>query len=108
MSRRANPAIVGGFILAGLAVLVAGVLVLGGGRLFKPTERYLVFFEGSVNGLAVGSPVKVAGVPVGQVIEIDAIVDAQSWSVVTKTVIEIDPARLTRRGLREGEERIPG
>jgi len=106
MSRRANPAILGGFILAGLAILVAGVLVLGGGRLFKRTVRFIVFFEGSVNGLAVGSPVKVAGVPVGQVIEIDAIVDAQSWSVVTKTVIEIDPARLTQRGLPAGEQHI--
>lgn len=107
MSRRANPAVVGGFVLAGLAVLVAGVLVLGGGRLFKRTERYLVFFQGSVNGLAVGSQVKVAGVPVGQVLEIDAMVDAQSWTVLTKTVVEVDPARLTLRGLREGEQRIP-
>jgi paraquat-inducible protein B len=107
MSRRANPTIVGGFILAGLAILVAGVLVLGGGRLFKRTVRFIVFFEGSVNGLAVGSPVKVAGVPVGQVIEIDAIVDADSWIVLTKTVIEIDPARLTQRGLRAGEQDLP-
>ena len=106
MSRRANPAVVGAFVLAGLAILVAGVLVLGGGRLFKRTVRFIVFFEGSVNGLSVGSPVKVTGVPVGQVIEIDAIVDAQSWRVLTKTVIEIDPARLTQRGLRAGEQNI--
>jgi len=103
VSRRANPAAVGGFVLVGLAILVAGILVLGGGRLFKRTIRYVVFFEGSVNGLSVGAPVKVEGVSVGQVIEIDAIVDVQLWSVLTKAVIEIDPDRLTRRGVRAGE-----
>lgn len=99
MSRRASPAAVGAFVLVGLAILVAGILVFGGGRLFRPTVRYAVFFEGSVNGLAVGSPVKVAGVPVGQVIEIDAIVDAREWTLLTEAVIELDLDRLTRRGV---------
>lgn len=106
MSRRANPAAVGGFVLVGLAILVAGILVLGGGRLFARTERYVVFFEGSVNGLSVGSAVKVAGVPVGQVLEIEAIVDAEKWTVMTRSVIEIDPERFERRGVG-AEVRIP-
>jgi paraquat-inducible protein B len=106
MSRRANPAAVGAFVLASLAILVAGVLVFGGGRFFRRTIRYAVFFEESVNGLAVGSAVKVAGVPVGRVIEIDAIVDAREWTVVTEAVIELDLDRLTRRGVSV-DEHIP-
>lgn len=106
MSRRANPAAVGGFVLAGLALAIAGILVLGGGRWFTRTQRFVVFFEGSVNGLSVGSPVKVAGVPVGQVLEIDAIVDATQWTVLTQATIEIDPERFERRGVG-ADARIP-
>jgi paraquat-inducible protein B len=102
MSRRASPAAVGGFVLGGIAILVAGILVLGGGSLFARTQRFVVFFEGSVNGLSVGSPVKVAGVPVGQVLEIDAIVDGTQWTVLTKTLIEIHPERVERRGVGNG------
>jgi paraquat-inducible protein B len=102
MSRRASPAAVGGFVLGGIAILVAGILALGGGRLFARTQRFVVFFEGSVNGLSAGSAVKVAGVPVGQVLEIDAIVDATQWTVLTKALIEIDPDRLERRGVSDG------
>jgi len=104
VSRRANPAAVGAFVLVGLAILVAGVLVLGGGRLFTKTARFVVFFEDSVNGLAVGSPVKVSGVPVGQVLEINAIVDATTWKVLTRSVIELDPERLERRGVQPGTQ----
>jgi paraquat-inducible protein B len=103
MSRRANPALVGGFVLGALALVVVGILVLGGGQLFSRPRRFVVYFEGSVNGLAVGSPVKVAGVPVGQVDEIEAILDADTWSVLTQTVIEVDPKRFERRGVKPGE-----
>ena len=67
MSRRANPTLVGGFILGGLALTVAAIILLGSGKLFKDTVKYISWFEGSVNGLAVGAPVKFMGVRIGQV-----------------------------------------
>ncbi len=67
MSKRANPTLVGGFILGGLALTVAAIILLGSGKLFKDTVKYISWFEGSVNGLAVGAPVKFMGVRIGQV-----------------------------------------
>ena len=67
MSRRANPTLVGGFILGGLALTVAAIILLGSGKLFKDTVEFISWFEGSVNGLAVGAPVKFMGVRIGQV-----------------------------------------
>ena len=48
----ARPAVVGAFVLGGLALAVAAILFFGGTRLFAPTTRAVIFFEGSVAGLA--------------------------------------------------------
>jgi paraquat-inducible protein B len=58
---------VGGFILGGVALVVAAVVILGSGKLFKDTVEYISWFEGSVNGLNPGAPVKFMGVTIGQV-----------------------------------------
>jgi paraquat-inducible protein B len=63
----ARPAVVGGFVLGGLALAVAAILFFGGTRLFAPTTRAVVFFEGSVAGLDLGAPVTFRGVRVGSV-----------------------------------------
>ena len=70
MSRRANPTLVGGFILGGIALIVAAVVLLGSGRLFRDTVDYISWFKGSVNGLSPGAPVKFMGVTVGEVTSI--------------------------------------
>ncbi len=67
MSRRASPAMVGGFIVGGVGLIVAAIIVLGSGKLFKDTVEYISWFEGSVNGLNPGAPVKFMGVTIGQV-----------------------------------------
>jgi paraquat-inducible protein B len=98
MSKRANPAAVGGFVLGAMALAVAGVVFFGGGSFFADTERYVIFFDGSVNGLQVGSPVKLVGVPIGEVIQVRAIADVEDWQVYTETIVQIDRARFARRG----------
>ena len=61
MSRRANPKIVGGFVLAAIALLVGGALVFGSFSFFEVTRTAVVFFEGSVDGLTQGSGVVFRG-----------------------------------------------
>jgi paraquat-inducible protein B len=65
-----NPALVGVFVLGAVALVVAAVVVFGSGRLFRETEEFVLFFDGSVNGLEVGAPVKFRGVPIGSVTKI--------------------------------------
>jgi paraquat-inducible protein B len=67
MSRRANPTLVGVFVIGGIALATLAVVLLGSGKLFKDTVEYISWFEGSVNGLNVGAPVKFMGVRIGQV-----------------------------------------
>lgn len=67
MSRRANPALIGGFVLGGAVLAVIAVVVFGSGRFFRDTARFISFFDGSVSGLDVGSPVRFRGIDVGSV-----------------------------------------
>lgn len=69
-SKRANPALVGLFVLGALALALAGLAVFGSGKLFRRTERFVAVFSGSVNGLGVGAPVKFRGVQLGSVSQI--------------------------------------
>jgi ABC-type transporter Mla subunit MlaD len=58
---------VGLFVLAGIVVAVATVVVVGGGRLFDRPVVIETVFEESVQGLDVGAPVKLRGVRLGSV-----------------------------------------
>ncbi len=65
--RRGNEIRVGLLVLAAVAVLVVGILLIGQqNNLFRPTNRYYVLFS-NVGGLAAGNPVQLNGVDVGRV-----------------------------------------
>jgi paraquat-inducible protein B len=67
MSKRANPTMIGVFVVVAVALVVTGILVLGGLRLFREEMAVVAFFEGDVGGLSVGSPVLFRGAQLGQV-----------------------------------------
>ena len=96
MSRRANPKIVGGFVLAAIALLVAAALVFGSFTFFETTRRFVVFFEGSVDGLTAGSPVLFRGVPLGKVVDVGIRYDPKDSSFEIPVIIEIRPGVIAR------------
>ena len=70
MSKSANKTLIGAFVVGATALLLIAIAVFGSGKLFENTSRYVLFFDGSISGLSVGSPVMFRGVPVGRVTEI--------------------------------------
>lgn len=70
MSKRAHPALVGGFVVGGLILAALAVVLLSEGGLLEQRPRHVMYFEGSVYGLQVGSPVIFRGVKVGTVTDI--------------------------------------
>jgi paraquat-inducible protein B len=64
-------------------------LLFGGGKFFQEKLPYVLFFESSVEGLNVGAPVIFRGVQVGQVTEISAIADPQTFDVRIKVKVEL-------------------
>ena len=67
MAKQANRKMIGGFVVLAVGILAASVVIFGSGDLFKEKREYVLYFEGSVKGLSVGSPVLFSGVQVGVV-----------------------------------------
>jgi len=89
-----RPVAVGSFVLGGLALAVVAVLVFGGIRLFTHTVPVIVVFQGSVAGLAVGSPVTFRGVQIGSVAQISVHVQAGNAPPVIPVVLDLEPSRI--------------
>jgi paraquat-inducible protein B len=96
MSRRANPKLVGGFVLAAIGLAVAAALVFGSFTLFEQTRKFVVFFQGSVDGLAQGSQVLFRGVPIGKVVDIGIRYDPRDSSFAIPVIIEIRPGVIAK------------
>jgi paraquat-inducible protein B len=94
VSKPINAMAIGGFLIGGIALLITALLVFGGGQFFKPKMHWVVYFETSLNGLNVGAPVKVQGVQVGIVKEIELQLDRNKQKLMKPVVLEIEPWRL--------------
>lgn len=98
MSKKANPALIGGFVIGALVLLVVGILLFGKGLLFTPKHHFVIYFSDSVNGLNVGAPVKIRGVVVGTVKDVLVQYDVKRNQVLTPVLIEFEPERVTDIG----------
>jgi paraquat-inducible protein B len=70
MKTKVSPAIVGGFVIGAFALLVIALLTFGDFSFFTKPDRFVVYFDESIHGLDLGSPVKLRGVRVGRVVSL--------------------------------------
>ena len=57
-------------------------------------QTYVLIFKQSVRGLAPGAPVEFRGIPVGEVVSVDARVDAKTFEFSAPVTIHLDAERL--------------
>jgi len=104
MAKRVSSATIGIFVTGSLALIMAAVVVLGSGRLFQEQHRFICFFQGDLNGLKVGAPVKFRGVEVGSVAEIRLVLPPaygelkQTAQMTLPVVMEVNAAQLKSQG----------
>ncbi|WP_309400331.1 MlaD family protein [Cerasicoccus maritimus] len=94
MSKKANPAVIGGFVVTAVVLAIAAIVVFGSGNFFKQQAEFVLYFDDSVNGLAIGAPVKFKGVPIGQVKDILIRFNQKEDSDSIPVIIEVDVSRL--------------
>src|SRR4029453_19071349 len=89
MGSKINPTMIGAFVVSAIVLMVAGVLLFSGGKFFTEKVPFVLFFDSTVEGLNVGAPVIFRGVQVGQVTEISALADPQTFDVRIRVKVEI-------------------
>ncbi|MFH1717974.1 MAG: MlaD family protein [Planctomycetota bacterium] len=94
MSRKANKTMIGLFVIAALVLLIIGIVVLGSETLFKQTNKFVLYFDGSVKGLSIGAPVTFRGVNIGAVKDISLIYDSKAGTIMLPVIVEIEQGRI--------------
>lgn len=97
MSKRANPTLIGIFVLGAITLAVVAVLLLGGGQWFQERRQHIMYFEGAAQGLQVGAPVVFLGVTVGTVKRIQLGLDEESKRFLVPVTIELESSVVMSR-----------
>ena len=103
MSKKANPTVIGIFVVGAVALAAAAVVFFGSGKYLKDKNEFVLYFDGNVAGLDVGAPVTFKGVRIGSVSKINLNFDARDISLHIPVFInvEIDKIRFVRVELEE-------
>ncbi len=88
---------IGIFVVISLILLAVSVAVLGSGKFFKKTQKFVLYFNESIKGLDIGSPVLFEGVPVGSVIDITIVADPAKEQTEIPVVIQVELDRFKVR-----------
>jgi paraquat-inducible protein B len=101
MSRRANPTLIGSFVLGAVLLAVLGAALFSSEQLFARKFKGVMFFTGNVAGLNVGAPVNFRGVKVGTVTDVQLISYGPRQDLVIPVYVEFDADRVVRRDGKE-------
>lgn len=105
MGKRVSPTVIGAFVVASFAILVVALIVIGSGKMFTRPIRFICMFQGNLNGLKIGAPVKVRGVQIGTVAEIKLRLSPSQGRLrpgITElrlpVIVDVDRSQLLARG----------
>jgi len=90
MSESRKPFLIGAFLLSGVVLLAAGLLLLSRDSLLSRPVEYVVYFTGALDGLDVGADVTYRGVKIGNVRQINLSYDRSLNDVVMPVTIRIN------------------
>lgn len=94
MKRRYTTTLIGIFVLVGIGLLIAGIIFIGGGEYFGKQINLVCYFDGTINGLQIGSPVKFRGAKVGEVSDIHVEVHHKSHEIDLPVFIKLEKERV--------------
>jgi len=81
MKKTPNKKLVGLFTVFSIAIFAGIVIMFMGNSIFEKNDNQIVmYFEESINGLIIGSPVSFRGVEIGKVSKIDIMADTKSMN----------------------------
>ena len=103
MSENSHSVAIGAFIIGALLIAVSIAVFIVGSGVGSNHERVVMVFDGSVKGLSVGAPVALRGVQIGQVIDINLILEEDRDNLIMQVVADLDDNNVQRRGKNSEE-----
>ncbi|MBF8270129.1 MAG: hypothetical protein HW386_1838, partial [Gammaproteobacteria bacterium] len=94
MSIRANPTLIGAFVVGAVTLGVLAIIMFGGKGIWQKEDQIVMYFSGSVNGLNVGAPVNVRGVKIGTVRQINIIFNTETGDFVVPVIAALNPGSI--------------
>jgi paraquat-inducible protein B len=94
MNNKTNPKTIGAFIIGALCLLITSIFVFSSDSWFSKNHRFIVVFTESINGLNIGAPIKLYGVQIGHVTEINVERDLQRNMTLIPVVFEVDQEKI--------------
>ena len=101
--KKANPKLIGAFVIGGLVLVVTALVLFSSQDLFTPKRFFVAYFHQSVNGLNVGAPMRFRGIPVGEVLQIDGVYDPKTGNMIPRLTLEFHPETMENAYVEEGE-----
>ncbi len=101
--KKANPKLIGAFVIGGLVLIVTALVLLSSQDLFTPKRFFVAYFNQSVNGLNVGAPIRFRGIPVGEVLQIDGVYNPDTGNMIPRLTLEFHPETMENAYVEEGE-----
>ena len=103
MSKQANKALIGAFVIGAVALVATAFFIFGSGKFFTRRHTFVMYFDGSVKGLSVGAPVMFRGVNIGFVRDIKLRTYRKDRTVQIPVFVEVLEGRFEEIGeLEEG------
>lgn len=100
MSEKQQSVAIGAFVIgASLIALATMIYLLGSG--FGDKEKVVMVFDGSVKGLNVGAPLALRGVKVGEVTDIELILDSGKTNIIMLIEANFDAQNIRRKGITD-------
>lgn len=94
MSNRSSSVLLGAFAVGAVVIALAGALFVAGSGFGSQSTKVFMVFDGSLRGLNVGAPVALRGVTIGQVTDIDLLLNASEGDLTMVVEAELDASNV--------------
>lgn len=101
---------IGAFIVGAILLVFFALIFFSGGNMFSQKERVIMYFEGSVQGLQIGAPIKLKGVILGEITDIqinfnnNEQVNNSKGTILTAVTGDLALKRISRKGMEVRRE----
>lgn len=102
MSKRANFKLIGLFVVGAVSLMLITIIILSGGRFFKHSYPYALYFDESIRGLNPGAGVYYKGVQIGSVKNIKLFYTKNDQALHSVVIVELEPDTVTSLDTMQG------